>query len=56
MIVLNDNDVRILKYVFSNIPDLGVKIKNHTIPITVKEVREVCIKMGVDYKALNLHT
>jgi len=54
-VTLNQNDLRVLRLIIEHSTELGSKIKNHMIPLTVQEARELCIKIGADYKPLNLY-
>ena len=54
-IVLSDNDLRILRYIIEFNSNLGYKIKKRTIPITMQDVIEFCIKIGADHKSLNFY-
>ena len=54
-IVLTKKELTVLKYIVEYNTNISFYILNRTIPITREDVKELCVKLGIDYNALALY-
>jgi len=54
-VVLNPKELGILKYIVEYNTNISFYINNKTIPVTKDEVKELCIKLSINYNSLALY-